>query len=257
MKAGIAVQLRLAATLPDPNRDVTYVFYDHEEVEASRNGLARLVNRHPEWLKSDFAVLLEPTAAMVEGGCQGTLRVEITVGGRRAHSARAWLGENAIHATATVLALLEAYEPRTVVIDGLEYREGLNAVRVEGGVAGNVIPDLTTVTVNYRFAPDRSEDEAFAHVREVFDGFDVTLADSAPGAMPGLSQPAAAAFVKAIGTQPQAKYGWTDVARFASLGVPAVNYGPGDPNLAHTREEYVVLDTIADCEQRLRTWLTT
>ena len=108
-------------------------------------------------------------------------------------------------------------------------------------MAGNVIPDLCTVTVNFRFAPSRSAAEAEAHVREVFDGFDVTVVDVAPGALPGLSQPAAAAFIAAVGGQPRAKLGWTDVARFSAVGVPAVNYGPGDPSVAHMREEYVDL----------------
>ncbi len=256
MKSGVAVQLRLAATVPAPNRDVTYVFYDCEEVESTRNGLGRLARLHPEWLEADFAVLLEPTSAAVEGGCQGTLRVDVTTAGRRAHSARSWLGRNAIHAAARILAILDAYEPRRVVIDGLEYREGLNAVRVAGGVAGNVIPDLCTVTVNYRFAPDHTEEEAFAHVKELFSGYDVVLTDSAPGALPGLDKPAAAAFVRAIGKPVQPKYGWTDVARFAQLGVPAVNYGPGDPNLAHTRDEHVRVAHIVECEERIRAWLT-
>jgi len=256
MKAGVAVQLKIAAGVPDPNRDLTFVFYDCEEVEAARNGLARLARNHPEWLAADFAVLMEPSSGRVEGGCQGTLRVEVRTSGRRAHSGRSWLGENAIHAAAPVLARLAAYEPRLPVIDGLEYHEGLNAVRIEGGVAGNVIPDACTVTVNYRFAPDRSEEEALAHVRAVFEGFEVVLTDSAPGALPGLSHPAAAAFVAATGSRPEAKFGWTDVARFAALGVPAVNYGPGDPNLAHTKEEHCSRSAVVECEQRLRGWLT-
>ncbi|MGH3343105.1 MAG: succinyl-diaminopimelate desuccinylase [Carbonactinosporaceae bacterium] len=256
MKSGVAVQLRLAATLAAPNRDLTYVFYDGEEVEAERNGLGRLVRHHPDWLAGDFAVLLEPSNGTVEGGCQGTMRVAVTTGGRRAHSARSWLGQNAIHAAAPILALLDRYQPRRVAVDGLEYREGLNAVGVEGGVAGNVIPDLCTVTVNYRFAPDKTEEEAFAHLREVFAGHDVVITDSAPGARPGLAHPTASAFVAATGGRPQPKYGWTDVSRFAGLGVPAVNYGPGDPNLAHTREEHVAASLITECEQRLRGWLS-
>ncbi len=256
MKAGVAVQLRIAATVPDPNRDLTLVFYDAEEIAAEFNGLRRLAERHPEWLAGDFAVLLEPTGAEVHGGCQGTLRVNVRTTGRRAHSARSWLGENAIHKAAPVLARLADYTPRRVVIDGLTYPEGLNAVRVEGGHAGNVIPDLCVVTVNYRFAPDRSEQEALDHVRRVFDGFDVEPTDSAPGAPPGLHRPAAAAFVAAIGREPSAKEAWTDVARFAALGVPAVNYGPGDPALAHTREEYVETAAVVECEERLRRWLT-
>ncbi|AEW96351.1 MULTISPECIES: succinyl-diaminopimelate desuccinylase [Streptomycetaceae] len=256
MKSGVAVQLRLAATVPAPNRDLTFVFYDAEEIAAEFNGLKRLAEHRPEWLAGDFAVLLEPTSAQVEGGCQGTMRVRVETTGRRAHSARSWLGENAIHAAAPVLARLAAYTPRQVEIDGLTYREGLNAVLIEGGHAGNVIPDACAVTVNYRFAPDRGEREALAHVREVFDGFTVVLTDSAPGALPGLSHPAAAAFTAAVGGEPAAKAGWTDVARFAALGIPAVNYGPGDPKLAHTREEHVRTADVLACEERLRRWLT-
>ncbi|MDI5963900.1 succinyl-diaminopimelate desuccinylase [Streptantibioticus silvisoli] len=256
MKSGVAVQLRLAAALPDPNRDLTFVFYDAEEIAAEFNGLKRLAEHHPEWLAGDFAVLLEPTGGQVHGGCQGTLRARITTTGRRAHSARSWLGDNAIHKAAPILTRLAAHQPRRVEIDGLVYPEGLNAVLIEGGHAGNVIPDSCAVTVNYRFSPDQSEAEALARVREVFDGYDVELTDSAPGALPGLTQPAAAAFLAAIGGTPSAKEAWTDVARFSALGVPAVNYGPGDPTLAHTREEHVETAAVLECEERLRRWLT-
>ncbi len=256
MKSGDAVLLHLAATLPDPAYDLTFVLYDHEEVEAARNGLKRLVERRRDLLDADLAVLMEPTSGAVEAGCQGTLRVQVTVPGRRAHSARSWLGENAIHAAAPLLVALVRYVPREVEIDGCTYREGLNAVRVEGGVAGNVVPDACTVTVNFRFAPDRSEEQALAHVREVLAPYDCVLTDSAPGALPGLSAPAAAHFVAAVGGTAVAKYGWTDVARFAALGIPAVNYGPGDPSLAHTREEWVSAERIRDCTEALRGYLS-
>jgi succinyl-diaminopimelate desuccinylase len=256
MKSGVAVQLRLAATLTEPDHDLTFVFYDCEEIEASRNGLGRLAAAHPEWLVADFAVLMEPSGAVVEGGCQGTLRADVTLTGTRAHSARSWLGDNAIHKAVEVLRRLSEYRPRRVVIDGLEYREGLNATRIDGGVAGNVIPDECRVHVNFRFAPDRSEAQAADHVREVFAGFDVTVTDTAPGALPGLDRPAAQAFLAAVGGQARAKFGWTDVARFSALGVPAVNYGPGDPNLAHKRDEHCSLSAIAEVEERLRAWLT-
>ncbi|THA24666.1 succinyl-diaminopimelate desuccinylase [Streptomyces sp. RKND-216] len=259
MKSGVAVQLRIAATVPAPNRDLTFVFYDNEEVAAHLNGLGHVAGAHPEWLAADFAVLLEPSEGEVEGGCQGTLRVALRTGGERAHSARSWLGANAIHAAAPVLDRLAAYTPRRVVIDGLEYREGLNAVGIEGGVAGNVIPDECTVRVNYRYAPDLSEEQALAHVREVFDGCGVaepTVEDSSGAALPGLSHPAARAFLQAVGGEPRPKYGWTDVSRFSALGVPAVNYGPGDPKLAHKRDERVDTRLILHCEERLRSWLT-
>ena len=256
MKAGVAVALKLAATVPAPNKDVTYVFYDCEEIEAERNGLTRVARDHPGWLAADFAVLMEPTDGVIEGGCQGTLRADITVTGKRAHSARSWFGVNAIHGIEPVLARLSAYEARLPVVDGLEYHEGLNAVAVRGGVAGNVIPDLCVVTVNYRFAPDLTIEGAQEHVREVFDGFEVSFVDAAPAARPGLTHPVAAAFTAAVGGTPRAKLGWTDVARFSALGVPAVNYGPGDPNLAHQQGEYVSLTKIVESERALLDWLT-
>lgn len=256
MKAGVAVQLRIARTVPEPNRDLTFVFYDCEEVEAERNGLLRLTRQHPDWLAGDFAVLLEPSDAQVEGGCQGTLRARVSATGQRAHSARSWLGDNAIHAAAPLLNKLVDYAPRRVDVDGLEYREGLNAVDVRGGVAGNVIPDQCDLTVNFRFAPDRSAAEAVQHVRDVFAGYDLEVTDLAPGARPGLHHPTAEAFVRATGGEARAKYGWTDVARFAELDVPAVNYGPGNPGLAHKPEEHVNPAAITHCEERLRDWLT-
>jgi succinyl-diaminopimelate desuccinylase len=256
MKSGVAVQLRLAATVAEPNRDVTYVFYDCEEVEAERNGLLRLSRNHPEWLEGDFAVLMEPTDGVVEGGCQGTLRAEVRVPGKRAHSARSWMGRNAIHDAAAVLDVLRGYRAREPEVDGLRYHEGLNAVSIDGGVAGNVIPDSCVITVNFRFAPDRSEEQAARHVREVFSGWEVEITDYAPAARPGLGNPAAASFVDAVGAPPRAKLGWTDVARFAVLGLPAVNYGPGTPDVAHSRDEYVELPRISECEARLRSWLT-
>jgi succinyl-diaminopimelate desuccinylase len=255
MKAGVAVQLRLAAQLTRAVRDVTYVFYDCEEVEAERNGLLRLSRSSPDLLTADFAVLLEPTGTVVEGGCQGTLRADVIARGQRAHSARSWLGRNAIHGAIGILEVLRGYQPRQPDVDGLCYHEGLNAVGISGGVAGNVIPDECVVSVNYRFAPDLSADQAAAHMREVFAGFDVRVMDVAGGARPGLSRPAAASFVAAVGGQPRAKLGWTDVARFDALGVPAVNYGPGDPQLAHTRDEHVELTQIERCEQVMLGWL--
>jgi succinyl-diaminopimelate desuccinylase len=255
MKSGVAVQLRLASQLADTASDVTYVFYDCEEVESERNGLLRLSRNSPELLAGDFAVLMEPTDCQVEGGCQGTLRAEVRATGVRAHSARSWMGSNAVHAAGGILDILRAYQPRQPVVDGLAYHEGLNAVGISGGVASNVIPDECVVTVNYRFAPDRSADQAAAHVREVFDGWEVAITDAAGGARPGLAQPAVASFVAGMGGAPRAKLGWTDVARFDALGIPAVNYGPGDPHVAHARHEHVRLAQVDECEDRMRRWL--
>jgi succinyl-diaminopimelate desuccinylase len=257
MKSGVAFALHLAATVPEPRFDVTYFFYEAEEIESEYNGLYLVSRAHPEWLAADFAVLLEPTYGMVEAGCQGTMRAMVRTTGRRAHSARSWRGINAIHAAGEVLRRLEAYEPRAVTIDSCTYREGLNAVRINGGVAGNVVPDRCDVEVNYRFAPDRSEAEAHAHVREVFAGFVVEVTDSAGGALPGLTAPPAREFLAAVGEAPVAKLGWTDVSRFAALGIPALNFGPGDPNLAHAPDEHVEIGKIRDGAATLHRWLAT
>ncbi len=255
MKGGDAVMLRLAATVPEPNRDITFIFYEAEEIDSEFNGLTLLSASDPDLMLADFAILMEPSNAVVEAGCQGTLRVDVRTTGERAHSARSWKGVNAIHGAGEVLARLNAYEARTPVIDGLEYHEGLNAVFIRGGVAGNVLPDECVVEVNFRFAPDRDEADAEAFVREFFDGFEVVLTDTAPGALPGLGVPAAKAFIEAVGGEVNPKFGWTDVARFSGLGVPAVNFGPGDPMLAHKQEEHVPVEHIERCERQLRTWL--
>ncbi len=258
MKSGDAVFLHLAATIEEPSHDITLVFYDCEEIEASKNGLGRIERELPQWLQADVAILGEPSGGFIEAGCQGTLRVRLSASGTRAHSARSWLGDNAIHKFGAVLNRLAAYQARHVDIDGCVYREGLQAVRISGGVAGNVIPDAAELDVNFRFAPDRSVEQAIEHVREVVDGLDLgfVVTDSSPGALPGLSAPAAAALIEAAGGQFRAKYGWTDVSRFSALGIPAVNYGPGDPNLAHKRDERVPTAQIENVARVLRGYLT-
>ncbi|KIC57740.1 succinyl-diaminopimelate desuccinylase [Microbacterium hominis] len=255
MKGGTAVQLKLAAELVEPRVDITWLWYDNEEVASDLNGLTRLARSRPDLFAADFAILGEPSNGQVEGGCNGTLRAVARTRGVRAHSARSWMGENAVHGAAPILARLAEYRPREIDVDGLVYREGLNAVRISGGVAGNVIPDLCEVEVNFRFAPSRSVADAEAHVRRVLDGFDVEVVDAAAGARPGLDAPLAQEFLAAVGAEARPKYGWTDVARFSALGVPAVNYGPGDPLLAHHDEERVPLVQIEDVERSLRAWL--
>ena len=256
MKGGVAVQLKLAHDLAQPNRDLTFVFYECEEVEAVRNGLKRIAESQPGLLVGDFAILMEPSGGVIEAGCQGSMRIEVRAHGRRAHTARAWLGENAIHATAEILSRINAYTPRRPLIDGLEYREGLQAVFIKGGVAGNVVPDQAVVTVNHRYAPDRNGAQAEEHLRQLFSGFEVTVIDAVDGAMPGLALPAAAAFVATTGGVARPKYGWTDVARFSGLGIPAVNFGPGDPALAHTPHEFVPITQLREVEAQMRAWLT-
>jgi len=259
MKGGVSVMLHVATALPAPTRDVTWIFYDCEEVEAARNGLGLLAKSRPELLTGDLAVLMEPTNGQVEGGCQGTLRFTVTTRGEAAHSARGWLGRNAIHAAAPVLARVDQSQPLfgEVEVDGLTYREGLNVTMIAGGVASNVIPDKCVIQVNYRFAPSVGVEAAEAKMRALFDGLgDFELLDASPGARPGLDSPAAQAFVSAVGVAVAPKYGWTDVARFSALGVPALNYGPGDPSFCHRDDEAVPLAQVQACADALARWLT-
>ncbi|MBM7811415.1 succinyl-diaminopimelate desuccinylase [Saccharothrix algeriensis] len=255
MKGGDAVMLNIAATTDRPRHDLTFVFYDCEEVEAVRNGLGRVERELRDWLAADLAIVCEPSNAAIEAGCQGTMRVDVRTTGVRAHTARGWMGVNAIHAVGEALRRLEGYRARTVDIDGCTYREGLQAVRIAGGVAGNVVPDECVLAVNHRFAPDRTPEQAEQHLRELFEGFDVTVTDVSAGALPGLGAPAAQELVAAAGGTPVAKLGWTDVARFAALGMPAVNFGPGDPTLAHTRGEHVPVNQVRRCREVLHRFL--
>ncbi|QGW25071.1 succinyl-diaminopimelate desuccinylase [Dietzia sp. DQ12-45-1b] len=276
MKSGDAVFLHLFATLADSAalaHDLTLVLYDCEEIEATANGLGFLERSHLDWLRGDVAILGEPTGGQIEAGCQGTCRLRIHTRGTRAHSARSWLGDNAVHRLAPLLAALESYEPRSVDIDGCVYREGLQAVRMSAGVAGNTVPDEAWLDVNFRFAPDRDPDAALTHALEALGltrsgriptgedppsepGEYWELTDMSPGALPGLAAPAAADLVRAAGGRVRAKYGWTDVSRFAALGIPAVNLGPGDPGLAHTREEHCPATQITAVTGMLRAYLT-
>lgn len=255
MKGGVAAQLKLAAEIAAPRYDVTWIWYDNEEVAAELNGLGILAAARPDLLAADFAILGEPTSAGIEGGCNGSIRADVRTHGRRAHSARAWTGVNAIHLAAPILARLAAYEPATKHVDGLDYCEGLNATRISGGVATNVIPDQCTVHVNLRFAPDRTLDEASAWLESFFDGFEIEIVDRSPAARPGLDAGVAKTFAETVGGHVRAKDGWTDVARFAQLGIPAVNYGPGDPQKAHADDERVPLDEIRAVERGLRAYL--
>ncbi|MDV3221412.1 succinyl-diaminopimelate desuccinylase [Intrasporangium sp.] len=259
MKGGVAVMLKVCWAIgqgAEPSRDLTFLFYDCEEIEGRYNGLGRVAATRPDLLTGDFAVLLEPTDGAIEGGCKGTLRVDVTTRGVAAHSARPWKGHNAIHDAAQVLSRLSAYQAEQIEVDGLVFTEALQAVGITGGVAGNVIPDRCTVTVNYRFAPDKDVAAAYAHVQQVFAGFDCELGDAVDGARPGLHLAAARDFVDALGLPVGPKEGWTDVARFSALGIPAVNFGPGDPNLAHMDDERCPVSQYEQAEQALLRWLT-
>lgn len=262
MKSGLACYLHAFATLAQPGKaahDLTLIAYEGEEVAQEYNGLYHLERDHPDLLQGDIALLGEPSGAIIEAGCQGTIRVFVDAHGTRAHSARSWLGHNAAHDLAGVLTRIAAYEPRTVLIDDCEYREGLNVVGLEGFVATNTIPDHARLIVNFRYAPDRSVEDAKAHLEETLaleEGLELIYDDVAPGALPGLGDPVAAGLVKAVGGNFRAKFGWTDVARFSSLGVPAVNFGPGDPGFAHKKDEQCPVDEIRQVAAQLLDYLS-
>ncbi len=261
MKGGIATMLELARTVTEPAVDVTYVFYAREEVAVAHNGLREIEAARPELLEGDVALLGEPTLGAIEAGCQGTMRLEITLVGARAHTARPWMGRNAIHRLAQVLTIVETYEPREPVVEGCAYRESLQAVHVEGGVAGNVVPDRAMVRINHRFAPDRTPEEAETFVRDLLapalaEEDTMEVVDMSPAATPGLGDPLLAALVARNGLEVRAKLGWTDVAFFSARGVPASNFGPGDPTIAHTAGEYLERQWLNDTHAALEDLLT-
>ncbi|AXE39312.1 succinyl-diaminopimelate desuccinylase [Acidipropionibacterium virtanenii] len=258
MKGGVAVALALAAQLERPAKDVTWVFYDCEEIAARYNGLGRIASERPDLLDADLAILMEPTDGVVEGGCQGTMRFTLTVPGAAAHSARSWTGHNAIHDLAPILEILRRWQDRDplVEVDGLTYHEGLNATMVSAGLAGNVIPPEATIQINYRYAPDKSAAQAQEAMRRLFDGWEMEVLDLSSPARPGLDRPLAQSFVARVGTEPRPKYGWTDVARFSELGTPALNFGPGDPLCAHKADECCRLASLDECRDALGGWLS-
>ena len=261
MKSGMAVYLNAFAQLYDSaelKHDLTVIAYEGEEVATEFNGLGHLQEQHPEWLEGDLALLGEPSGGMIEAGCQGTIRLRVTAHGTRAHSARAWLGSNAAHTLAPVMVNVANYQPRDVEIDGCTYKEGMNIVHLEAGVATNTIPDEAWMFVNFRFAPDRTAAEALAHMKEVIGehaNVSIEIDDIASAAKPGLGQPAAQALVDAVGGNVRAKYGWTDVARFSEMGTPAVNFGAGDPGFAHKKDEQVPVSQITEVSHALLTYL--
>ena len=256
MKSGIAVALKLASEITSSNFDITYFFYESEEIETKFNGLELITKQQKDLLNCDFAILMEPTNGILEVGCQGSLRFEVSTSGKRSHSARWWNGENAIHKTNKILEILNNYKSREPEIDGYKFREGLQAVKINGGIAGNVVPDSVSVSINHRFAPDTSIDQATTNMKNLFKDFNFLLVDAANAAPTGLSNPVIKDFVSSICKSIAPKFGWTDVARFASNGIPAINFGPGDPNLAHHPDEKVLISQINDVYESLKKWLT-
>ena len=261
MKGGIAIMLSLALNVPDSAVDMTYVFYAREEVAHKHNGLLEIEANQPELLIADLAILGEPTSGNIEAGCQGTMRFTLELKGERAHTARPWMGRNAFHRLSGVLTAIEDYESRNPVIEGCQYREALQVVKVEGGIAGNVVPDSTTLTINHRVAPDRSLDIAEKEIRDLLEPImepadELKVVDAAPPAKPGLSNPILASMIESHELDVQAKLGWTDVAFFDQKGIPAANFGPGDATLAHTSNEQVERSSIDQCYLALKQIIT-
>lgn len=264
MKSGLAVYLNtfaLLASSPELKHDLTLIAYEGEEVATEFNGLGHIQNSHAEWLEGNLALLGEPSGAWIEAGCQGSIRLRITAHGTRAHSARSWMGDNAMHKLSPYISRVAAYEPKSVDIDGMHYREGLNIVRCESGVATNVIPDEAWMFVNFRFAPNRSVEDALTHVVETLhlsnSEIEWEIDDAVGGALPGLSKPVAQGLIQTVGPEKiRAKFGWTDVARFSELGVPALNFGPGDPSFAHKRDEQCPVQQITEVSEMLSGYLT-
>ena len=258
MKGALAIMLDVARQVREPVVDVTHVIYRAEEIAAEHNGLAQLFELAPDLLVGDVAIVGEPTDGFVEAGCQGTLRVEVGFAGAASHSARPWMGSNAVHRMGPVLDVLSGYRERQPEVGGFRFREAMQAVFVSGGVAGNMVPPAAVLTVNHRFAPDRSIDEALAHVESTLApslGPDdtITLVDAAPAAAPATGHPVVASMIERHDLEVRAKLGWTDVARLASHGVPAVNFGPGDSTVAHHRDERVSREQLDRCAAVLRT----
>ncbi len=262
MKGGLACMLSLARAVADPTVEVTYVFYAREEVAGEHNGLAELYETAPELLDADVAILGEPTGAAVEAGCQGGVRVRVELAGTRAHTARPWMGRNAIHRLGPVIETVASWEARRPVLAGCTYHESLQAVLADGGIAGNVVPDAASVTIHHRFAPDRSEAEALVMIEELLDphlapGDEIVVVDAVPAAAPAVDHPILERFLAHNEVEVRAKLGWTDVARLAQHGVPAINFGPGDPTVAHTKDEHVTSDSIEAVFAALWDLLTT
>jgi succinyl-diaminopimelate desuccinylase len=260
MKGSLAVMLALAVDPAPRSVEVTWIFYAREEITRSESGLCEIAVLRPDLLQGDVAVLAEPTGGTVQAGCQGTLKVSVELAGKRAHTARPFTGRNAIHRMAAVITRVSNYEPRTVEIEGVRFTEQLQAVGVEGGVAANVVPDVATLTINHRVAPDRSKDEAVSWLREflgelVEEGDTFSVLDWAPGARPSLDNERLDALVRLTGQGADAKVGWTDVATFQELDIPATNFGAGDPLLAHRSDEFVTLEELSRFESVLSDWL--
>lgn len=259
MKSGLAAMIVLAETLGDVSEcDVTLVFYAREEGPYAENELGRVLDEDPELKSVDLAVCLEPSDNRVQLGCCGSIHATVTFEGKTAHSARPWEGANAVTKAAGLLGRLAALAPEEHQIEDHVYRTVTTVTQAkDGGRGRNVVPDRFTLNLNHRFAPDTTLEDAQRNVAAlVGEGGVVTFTDLSPAALPNAKHPLVALLLKAGARGPEPKQAWTDVARFASLGVAAVNFGPGESAQAHQKNESTDLGLVFECYRILRAWLT-
>jgi succinyl-diaminopimelate desuccinylase len=233
MKGGVAVMLELARA-GAPGR---YVFFTREEVALAESPLPG-VFANGVLAGAELAVVLEPTDGILHAGCLGNIQAEIVFDGESAHSARPWTGRNAIHALVEGLEPLTYLEPLDVELDGLVYREVLSAVRVEGGIAVNVVPARASAELNFRFAPGRTREEAEARLRELLPDGELRVLHNSPSALPALGNPLVGRLRELV-PDVAPKQAWTPVAQFAEQGIDAINYGPGATKYAHRQDEQI------------------
>ena len=258
MKSGLALMIDLVERdLPAcRGLDLTLVFYAREEGPYAENELGPVLDADAELRAVDVAVCLEPSDNKLSLGASGSIHAGVTFEGRTAHSARPWQGENAIHTAGAFLAELAAIAPRETTLDGLVYRTVTSVTMAEGGRGRNVVPDAFTLNVNHRFAPDRSVEEAQRDVEAIVAGrASIAWRDLSPAAPPHASHPLVVALRAAGVAAVEPKQAWTDVARFAAIGVAAVNFGPGENAQAHQRNEWTSLDKLAEGRLVLLCWI--
>lgn len=245
MKGGLAVMLCLAKALDSSELqsqiNVGLLFFGREELPATRSALVPALKNCTSLQSAGFAILLEPTTNSVELGCQGNLNIDVSFNGLAAHSARPWLGDNAIHKAIGALAEIASASPNDVDIDGLVYREVASVTNISGGHARNVIPDNAKAQINVRYSPSLSASKAADIWTQRFadSGATITVAGNAPGALPNRQHQGVQMLIALSNQHPTPKQAWTNVADFAAIGVPAVNFGPGDPALAHCDNEAI------------------
>jgi len=240
MKGGLAVMIELArAGIP-----FGYLFFGREELPAGDSALPGFFERHG--LDAELVVMLEPTDNTIQAGCLGNLNAQLVFHGTSAHSARPWLGDNAIMRAVEALAPLARLEPHDVEIEGLVFREVLSVTQIDGGIATNVIPALAKATLNFRYAPDRSPEEAEARLRELVDGSgELELLGNSPPARVAAASPLVQQLREAGGFELEPKQAWTPVAEFSAQGLDAVNLGPGATRYAHAQDERVEIAALA------------